>query len=80
MKKEKTTFQERDLRKRLNRALKKKSELNNRIMKAINYLKEHSLYEQDYDFDYEENLVEYPPSDEQARKDLLDILKGSDKE
>ena len=48
-------------------------------LKAINYLKEHSLYEQDYDFDYEENLVEYPPSDEQARKDLLDILKGSDK-
>ena len=38
--KEETTFQVRDLRERLNRAIKKKSELNNRIMKAIEYGKE----------------------------------------
>lgn len=52
--------------------------LKERIGKAIKYIEEHSLYEQDYDFDYEENLVEYPPSDEQTKKDLLAILKGSE--
>lgn len=51
-------------------------ELEERINKAIKYIEENSLYEQDYDYDYEENLVEYPPSDEQAKKDLLNILKG----
>jgi len=51
-----------------------------RIDKAIEYIEKHSLYEQDYDYDYEENLVEYPSTDEQAKKDLLEILKGEDKE
>ena len=39
MDKEKTTFQVRDLRNRLNRALKKKQELNNIIIKALKYIK-----------------------------------------
>lgn len=43
MNKEKTTFQIRDLRKRLNRALRKKQELNNRIMRAIEYIKAHEV-------------------------------------
>lgn len=38
------------------------------------YVENNTLYEQDYDYDYEENLVEYPPSDEQAQKDILDIV------
>ncbi len=55
--------------------------LHNIIKEAREYIENNSLYEQDYDYDYEENLVEYPPSDEQAKKDILEILdKGSDKE
>lgn len=46
----------------------------NIVDEAIEYVKNNSLYEQDYDYDYEENLVEYPPSDETARKQLLEIL------
>ena len=53
-----------------------RDDLQQRIDKAIEYVSNNSLYEQDYDYDYEENLVEYPPSDEQTRKILLDILKG----
>lgn len=53
--------------------------LEERIDNAIEYVNNNSLYEQDYDYDYEENLVEYPPSDELARKHLLEILKGNDK-
>ena len=49
-----------------------------RVDKAIEYIENNDLYEQDYDYDYEENMVEYPPSDEQAKKDLLEILKGSE--
>lgn len=45
------------------------------IQDAIEYIENNSLYEQDYDYDYEENLVEYPPTDEYARNDLLKILK-----
>ena len=54
--------------------------LNNIINEAIEYIENNSLYEQDYDYDYEENLVEYPPSDEQAKKELLEILKGDKNE
>ena len=50
-----------------------------RIRKAIEYIETHELYEQDYDYDYEENLTEYPPDDTKAKQDLLEILKGSDK-
>lgn len=65
MNKEKTTFQVRDLRKRLNRALKKKQQLNKRIMKAIEYIKINTLPN---DEDYMFCMM------------LLDILKGEDKE
>ena len=44
------------------------------IKEVREYIENNSLYEQDYDYDYEENLTEYPPSDEQARKDILSIL------
>lgn len=46
----------------------------NIIKEVREYIENNSLYEQDYDYDYEENLYEYPPSDEQARKDILSIL------
>lgn len=53
--------------------------LNNIIKEVREYIENNDLYEQDYDYDYEENLVVGPPSDETARKILLGILdKGVD--
>lgn len=48
--------------------------------KAIEYIENHSLYEEEYDYDYEENSYLSDIDDEQAKRDLLEILKGSDKE
>ena len=46
-----------------------------KIIKEVReYIENNDLYEQDYDYDYEENLVVGPPSDETARKILLGIL------
>ena len=46
----------------------------NIIKEVREYIENNYLYEQDYDYDYEENLVVGPPSDETARKILLGIL------
>ena len=46
----------------------------NIIKEVREYIENNDLYEQDYDYDYEENLVVGPPSDETARKILLGIL------
>ena len=46
----------------------------NIIKEVREYIENNDLYEQDYDYDYEENLVVGPPSDETARKILLEIL------
>lgn len=46
----------------------------NIIKEVREYIENNDLYEQDYDYDYEENLVLGPPSDETARKILLEIL------
>ena len=55
----------------------------NKLKSIINevreYIENNNLYEQDYDYDYEENLVVGPPSDEQARKDILEILDKENK-
>ena len=48
--------------------------LNNIIKEVREYIENNDLYEQDYDYDYEENLVVGPPNDETARKILLGIL------
>lgn len=55
--------------------------LNNIIKRAIEYIENNSLYEIQYDEDiYENNVYMSGASDEIASRDLLDILKGSDKE
>lgn len=54
--------------------------LQNIIKEVREYIENNSLYEQDYDYDYEENLYEYPPNDEQARKDILEILDKENKD
>ena len=55
--------------------VKKLEKREKQIQDAIEYIENNSLYDQDYDYDYEENMVEYPPTDEYARNDLLKILK-----
>ena len=51
-----------------------------KIIKEVReYIENNDLYEQDYDYDYEENLVVGPPSDETARKILLGILDKENK-
>lgn len=47
-----------------------------RINKAIEYIENNSLYEPEYDYDYEENSYLSGIDDEIAKKDLLNILKG----
>ena len=51
-----------------------------KIDKAIEYIEHNDLYYQDVDYDYEENMELLPPSDEIAKRDLLEILKGEDNE
>ena len=46
------------------------------INKAIEYLENNSLYEEEYDYDYEENSYLSGIDDETAKKDLLKILRG----
>lgn len=46
----------------------------NIIKEVREYIENNDLYEQDYDYDYEENLVVGPPTDETSRKILLEIL------
>ena len=58
----------------------KNLELSMRINKAIEYINNNSLYEEEYDYDYEENIHLSGINDTKARNDLLNILQGSDKE
>ena len=51
-------------------------ERDERIDKAIEYLESNSLYEEEYDYDYEENSYLSGIDDETAKKDLLKILRG----
>lgn len=49
------------------------------IDKAIKYIENNSLYEEEYDYDYEENSYLSGIDDETAKKDLLEILKEVNK-
>ena len=51
-------------------------ELQERINKAIEYVENNPLYEEEYDYDYEENSYLSGVHDEIATKDLLKILRG----
>ena len=67
---------EEDNRKYLNEQIER---LHSIIKEVREYIENNDLYEQDYDYDYEENLVVGPPSDETARKILLEILDKENK-
>ena len=63
--------------KSLQSQLKVKEEV---IKEAREYVENHSLYEEEYDYDYEDVMYLSNISDEQATKDLLKILsKGENK-
>lgn len=51
-----------------------------KVDKAIEYIQNNTLYSEDYDYDDEDNLQFQGAYDYKAREDLLEILKGSDKE
>ena len=53
-------------------------ERDERINKSIDYIENHSLYEEEYDYDYEENSYLSGIDDETAKKDLLKILREED--
>ena len=55
-------------------------DLKARINKAIDYIENNDLYTQDIDYDYDDNMVLSPPTDELERKELLEILRGEDNE
>ena len=57
----------------------KRDDLQQRVDKAVEYVNNNSLYEQESDYDNEDNLILGMPSDEKATNDLLNILKGNDK-
>ena len=46
------------------------------IDKAKEYIENNPLYEEEYDYDYEENSYLSGIDDETAKKDLLKILRG----
>lgn len=48
------------------------------IDKAIEYIENKSLYKEVVDYDYEENPIYVGANDEEAREDLLEILKGEE--
>lgn len=50
-------------------------QLQQKINKAIEYIENNPLYEEEYDYDYEENSYLSGVSDEIAKKDILNILK-----
>ena len=44
--------------------------------KAIEYVENNTLYDEDYDYDIEDNLVWSGANDRKASNDLLNILQG----
>lgn len=53
--------------------------LKDKINKAVEYIENNSLYDEEYDYNYEEEMYLSGIDDEVAKKDLLSLLKG-DKE
>ena len=56
------------------------AELEMKIDKAVEYVKNTTLFTEEYDYDYEENLVWKGATDDEEREELLNILNGEDNE
>lgn len=62
----------------MNFIVKENESLRERIEKALSYIEDNDLYDEDWDYNYEEEL-EYRGTDGvTAREDLIAILKGED--
>ena len=57
-----------------NKLIDKVNEQDQIIREAREYVENHSLYEEEYDYDYEENIYLSGIDDETAKKELLEIL------
>lgn len=60
----------------INHLKEDKKELQQRIDKAIEYIKNNTLYYENYDYNTEDELELKYVYDDKARKDLLEILGG----
>ena len=63
-----------ELKQEIERLNDKCKQLQTTVKEVREYIENNDLYEQDVDYDCEENMVLGPPSDEIARKILLQIL------
>ena len=71
-----------DLQKELKEHLQKEFELEDKtkkqkevLDKIKEYIENNSLYEEEYDYDYEENIYLSGIDDKQAKKDILELLE-----
>lgn len=65
----------------INFIVKENELLRERIEKALSYIEDNDLYDEDWDYNYEnyEEELEYRGTDDAtAREDLIAILKGED--
>lgn len=65
----------------MNFIVKENESLRERIEKALSYIEDNDLYDEDWDYNYEnyEEELEYRGADDAtAREDLIAILKGED--
>lgn len=65
----------------INFIVKENELLRERIEKALSYIEDNGLYDEDWDYNYEnyEEELEYRGTDDAtAREDLIAILKGED--
>lgn len=62
----------------INFIVKENELLRERIEKALSYIEDNDLYDEDWDYSYEEELEYRGTDDATAREDLIAILKGEE--
>lgn len=62
----------------MNFIVKENEFLRERIEKALSYIEDNDLYDEDWDYNYEEELEYRGTDDATAREDLIAILKGEE--
>lgn len=60
----------------MNFIVKENESLRERIEKALSYIEDNDLYDEGWDYNYEEELEYRGIDDATAREDLIAILKG----
>lgn len=62
----------------MNFIVKENESLRERIEKALSYIEDNDLYDEDWDYNYEEELEYRGADDATVREDLITILKGEE--